>query len=245
MPGVGRRTRAIDGPHPLRGFGGRSNRKSGVFKASTITPGGTDEVQTVTLTGSPSGGSFTLTFRGATTGNIAYNAAASDVEDALEALSSIGNGDVRVTGSSGGPYTVTFVNDLGNQNVGQMTASGSGLTGGTTPGVEVATVTEGSADDAGRLIIRRGLILMEVSGDATKLQAWDGVSATTPVGVLAETYELIPPLSEDGRDDPDISYWSGPGCDFLAKNLIGFVGNESNFRTWVAAHGCVLTEGTL
>jgi hypothetical protein len=35
---------------------------------------GTNEVQTITVTGTPTGGSFTVTFAGATTSAIAYNA---------------------------------------------------------------------------------------------------------------------------------------------------------------------------
>jgi hypothetical protein len=239
MPGVGRRSRRISSPHPLRGFGGRSNRKSCSFDVSTVTPGGVDEVQTVTLTGSPGSGNFTLTFRGATTGNIAYNAASSAVEDALELLATIGNGNVRVTGSAGGPYTVTFINDLGKQGVDQMTANGGGLGGGTTPGVTVTTVTEGSDADAGRLFVRRGLIIM-LSG-TTKVKAWDGNSADDIIGVLAQDYEWI---SGEEQNDADLSYWGGPGCDFLAKNLIGY-GNGTHFKTWASTHGCVVTEGTI
>src|SRR5262245_62586459 len=36
-----------------------------------------NEVQTVTISGTPTGGTFTLTFRGATTSGIAHNSAAS------------------------------------------------------------------------------------------------------------------------------------------------------------------------
>lgn len=105
----------------------------------------TDEVQSVTITGSPTGGTFTLTFDGDTTSAINYNAAASTVQTALRALDSIDGANVTVTGSAGGPYTVTFVNELGAQNVAAMTASGAGLTGGTSPGVTIATVTAGYA----------------------------------------------------------------------------------------------------
>lgn len=97
------------------------------------------EVQTVTITGGPTGGSFTLTFQGETTAAIAYNATAAAVQTALRALDNIGAGQVGVTGSAGGPYTVTFT-DM--DNVTQMTATSS-LTGGTTPGVTVATTTQG------------------------------------------------------------------------------------------------------
>jgi hypothetical protein len=102
---------------------------------------GTAEVQTVTLTGVPTGGDFTLTLDGETTGDIVYNAAASAVEIALEALPGVGSGNVTVTGSAGGPYSVTFSIAMGN--VPQMTADGSGLTGGTAPNVTVVTATPG------------------------------------------------------------------------------------------------------
>jgi hypothetical protein len=101
----------------------------------------TAEVQTVTITGTPTGGTFTLSFNGQTTSGIAYNAAASAVQTALNGLSTIGANGVTVTGSAGGPYTVTFAN-AGNVNA--MTASGSGLTGGTSPAVSVTTATGGS-----------------------------------------------------------------------------------------------------
>lgn len=109
---------------------------------------GVDEVQLVTITGTPGGGSFTLTYAGQTTATIAYNAAASAVEDALEALSNIAPGDVVVTGSAGGPYTVTFGGTLDETDVAQMTANGAGLTGGTSPEVTVTTPTAGVTDNS-------------------------------------------------------------------------------------------------
>lgn len=100
------------------------------------------EVQSVTITGTPTGGTFVLSFNGETTAPIAYNATNTTVDSALEALDNVGVGNVSVSGSAGGPYTVTFVSGLGN--VPQMTADGSALTGGTAPAVAVATVTPGN-----------------------------------------------------------------------------------------------------
>lgn len=110
---------------------------------SLFSAAGTSEVQTVTITGSPTGGTFTLTYSGQTTSSIAYNAAASAVQSALTALSNIGSGNVAVTGSAGGPYTVTFQGSLAHTNVAQMTATGS-FTGGTSPAVTVSTGTGGA-----------------------------------------------------------------------------------------------------
>lgn len=109
---------------------------------SICTTPGTDEVQTVTVTAT--GGTFTLSFGGSTTAALAFNAAAATVRAALEALPSIGGGNVTVTGGPGGTaaYTVTFSDELGN--VEQMTANGAALTG-TAPSVTVATTTQGAA----------------------------------------------------------------------------------------------------
>lgn len=112
----------------------------------------TNEVQTVTITGTPTGGTFTLTFDGETTAGIAYNATASAVRSALEALSNITAGDVVVGGGPGPgtPFTVTFSGgDEAGTNVPQMTASGASLTGGTSPDVAVTTTTAGNATSDG------------------------------------------------------------------------------------------------
>jgi hypothetical protein len=112
------------------------------YIGTSIVADGANEVQTVTITGTPTGGTFTLTYDGATTAGIAYNATAAAVRSALIALSTIEEGNVTVTGSNGGPYSVTF---SGGNNVSQMTASGAGLTGGTSPAAGVATATGGGS----------------------------------------------------------------------------------------------------
>lgn len=107
--------------------------------ANVVADGpGTNEVQTVSVTGSPTGGTFTLTYGGQTTSGIAYNASPSAVASALNGLSSIPSGGVTVTGSAGS-YTVTFKN---GQNVPTLTATPS-LTGGSSPSVNVSTSTAG------------------------------------------------------------------------------------------------------
>ncbi|MEU1078154.1 MULTISPECIES: hypothetical protein [unclassified Streptomyces] len=107
----------------------------------------TNEVQTATITGAPTGGTFTLTFSGQTTAAIAYNATAAAVQAALEALSNVTPGDIVVTGNAGGPYTLTFGGQYLGDNVASVTATAS-LTGGTTPGVTMATSTAGGTATA-------------------------------------------------------------------------------------------------
>lgn len=97
-----------------------------------------DDVQTVSITGAPTGGTFTLTFGGNTTVGIAPNASAATVQADLVALASIGTGNVTVTGSAGGPWLVDFTGTLGYAAQTQMTTNFSGLTGGTSPQSHVA-----------------------------------------------------------------------------------------------------------
>jgi hypothetical protein len=108
-----------------------------------VADGKSNEIQTATITGTPTGGTFTLTYAGQTTSAIAYNATAATVRTALENLSTVGYGNVNVTGSAGGPYTVTFTGSLAGTNVAQMTATPS-LTGGTSPTVNIATSSAGA-----------------------------------------------------------------------------------------------------
>ncbi|MEU6979578.1 hypothetical protein [Streptomyces sp. NPDC046371] len=144
--------------------------KSGIPLAKNSTTGlwepyaaVTNEVQSVTVTGAPTGGTFTLTYSGQTTAAIAYNATAAAVQSALEALSNVNPGDIVVTGNAGGPYTLTFGGQYLGDNVAQLTATAS-LTGGTTPGVTVATTTGGgtpTASDGTQIF--RGFLFTEVS----------------------------------------------------------------------------------
>jgi len=98
------------------------------IEATDTTGGNGNEQQTVTLT-SASGGVFRLAFEGETSQPIAYNASSSTVETALEELNIVDN--VTVSGSAGGPWTVTFVGDHSGLNVSQMTGDAATLTNGT------------------------------------------------------------------------------------------------------------------
>ncbi|MFH8483607.1 hypothetical protein [Streptomyces sp. NPDC018055] len=115
------------------------------LQGAPVPAAGTNEVQTVTITGTPTGGTYTLTFSGQTTSGIAFNAAAAAVQSALVALSNIESGDVTCAGGPhpGTPVTVTFGGQYAGADVPQMTASAASLTGGTSPAVNVTTTTPG------------------------------------------------------------------------------------------------------
>lgn len=109
--------------------------------------GANDEIQNVAFTGGPEGGTFTLTYAGQTTAAIAYDASAADVQAALVALSNLDPGDVVVSDGSGGlPNGFVSVRFTDGLNQPEMTGSGTGLTGGSGPGVDVTTVQAGGVD---------------------------------------------------------------------------------------------------
>lgn len=117
-------------------------------QAVTLSSGGTSAVQQVAITGTPTGGTFTLTFGGHTTTAIPFNAIASAVQTPLQALSSIGTSGVTCTGGPlpGTPVVCAFAGPLAIQTVTLMTHTDS-LTGGSTPAVGVTTTTPGVAPD--------------------------------------------------------------------------------------------------
>lgn len=106
-----------------------------------LTAPSRNEIQTVSFTGAPTGGTFTLSFRGQTTSGIAYNANAAAVQSALEALSNIAPGDVTVTGGSGPSvaWKIEFTGTYAATDVGLLIGSGASLTGGSSPKVRVET----------------------------------------------------------------------------------------------------------
>jgi hypothetical protein len=109
---------------------------------------GNNEIQRIAISGGPAGGGLTVTFGGQTSASIAYNATADLIRQRLEAMSSIGAGNVKVTGGPLPNYEVyvEFVGDLGLANVAAMTTTDS-LTGGSSPASAVTTLVAGVAGD--------------------------------------------------------------------------------------------------
>lgn len=107
-----------------------------------------DTTQVVTLVGTPTGGTFVLS-SGGNSASLAYNAAASTVQTAVQAWGGIYAG-VTVSGSAGGPYTFTFPNQGANVAgaAAPFAVDQRGLTGGTaaTSQATVAATGAGGVD---------------------------------------------------------------------------------------------------
>jgi hypothetical protein len=101
---------------------------------------GTNEVQTLTITGTPTGGTYTITYGGFTV-TLNHNADATAIQTALRTNPLLAPDNVAVTGT--GPFTITFDKELGGMDVTQMVASGTGLTGGSSPAAAITTATPG------------------------------------------------------------------------------------------------------
>jgi hypothetical protein len=138
---------------------------------------GANDVQTVSMAGPPTAGTFNLQGVNPATGSawavngLAYNASSATIQAALRATN-LGTG-VTATGGPlpGTPVVITFSGTLGNLPIGLITTTGSALTGGTvavahttqgqTPGTFAAYVNGG----AGGLGTARGILQYDVATD--------------------------------------------------------------------------------
>ena len=102
---------------------------------------GVSEVQTLSRSEPPTSGTYTLTYRGQTTAEIAYNASASEIQSALEALLTFNPGDITVEGSANGladgDINFTFKDTLGD--VSMISVNGANLSPAGSAGVSETT----------------------------------------------------------------------------------------------------------
>lgn len=126
---------------PAFSFVSRSTSDPTKIKVYQGTGSNVNAIQTLTMTGGPAGGTFTLTYNGQTTAPIAYNASAAVVQAALVLLPNIGAGNVVCAGGAlpSTPVTCQFEVLLGNQPITLMSANYTALTGGTTPALTPTT----------------------------------------------------------------------------------------------------------
>jgi len=170
-----------------------------------------NDVQTMTLTGTPTGGTFTITVtpygNPLTTAALAYNATAAQIQAALVAI--LGTGNVTVTGTTGPgtAQTITFVGALKAMTIPPMTVSVAALTGGT-PAYTMVHTTPGVSPNgyivyAGTALVGLGFLEYDIVTDAAG-NVFLGSQASMPHGE-SQTYAPV--------------YISG---DFDTRDLTGF-----------------------
>src|SRR5262245_2365994 len=130
-----------------------------------VPAAGTAEVQTLTIGGTPTGGTFKLSFQGFTTAAITWSnvnaTLIAAIDSALEALPSVGTGNVTTaagTVTAGiGTITLTFAGALAARAVPTITVADNSMTG-TSPTVAVAETTPG-VDATARGAVRGALLI--------------------------------------------------------------------------------------
>lgn len=153
----------------------------------------TNEVQTLTVGGATSG-DFTLTYSGQTTGSIAYDAAASAVQTALEALSNIAVGDVVCAGGDldSADVTIEFRGNLAQTDVALITATDN-TSGGT--GADVSLTTAGAAPTDIEIVpmipLQFDLYIDDASGDLGTTQITDAFTVNWTSGNKYNLFEAL------------------------------------------------------
>jgi hypothetical protein len=171
-----------------------------LFNTATTPTNGVNETQLLTFSGTISGGTFILTFNNRQTGSIAWSATnatlVSNIDTALEALSSIGSGGVftavRSMTAGIGTITVTF---SGTKNakldvsemtrVSSLTGSGAALAIST---LTAGVTADGRNSNAGTLCVAQDSGLTFVNKGTPPNPSWvPSVFLATPTPTVTPT----------------------------------------------------------
>ena len=137
-----------------------------------------NEEQTISISGVPTGGTFTLTYNEEETAAIVYNASAANIATALSNLMYISSDDIECRGGAlpANPVIVKFKGDLGKKQINTLEIDISGLIGGSNLAGSVNETIKGYGDSvvaARRLdqayniiegaLLTRGLTTVQIS----------------------------------------------------------------------------------
>ena len=160
----------------------------GPYALAGVPGAGTSAVQTLTIGGTPTGGTFKLKYDGYVTSAIAWtdvdNTLIAAIDAALEALPNVGTGGVTVadgTLTSGiGTVTITFGGNLAKKVVPLITRDENSLTG-TDPTVIVEETTAGV--DASFRGASKGALVTDVTNGVLYINTGTALAPTwTKVG---------------------------------------------------------------
>jgi Calx-beta domain len=186
----------------------RNVAMDGYSQKSLTGSQGVNAVQSLTLGGGVAGGTFTLTFDGATTDPINFNASADEVGKALQALPTVGAGNVVVSADqnndpvNAGVLTIKFQNGLGDTAIVPISGDGGGLIG-VAPVVITDLTTQGvnrdiTSDQNALEIGFNAKVRVIVDGSSPNLVTGDLTPADFPGLTIASDHNTIRGLSIDG-----------------------------------------------
>ena len=138
-----------------------------------------DAIQTITISGTPTGGTFNV----AAGGNVytaAYNVSPATLQNAIQSWGGV-FAAVTVSGTAGSSYVVTFPAVTSNVApvAAPLQANGAGLTGGTNPKVSVAASGNGGVDST----------IRAVAGDWSQAAYGVGMDITFKVSTEANYFD--------------------------------------------------------
>lgn len=108
------------------------------------------DVQKITINNA-TGGTWRASFKGATTGDLAYNISGANLQTALRGLSTIDDDGVTVS-LSGTTYTITFASAMANVDQPDFEVDESTLTGEGNQGITHEHTTRGAVADAAQSV---------------------------------------------------------------------------------------------
>lgn len=142
--------------------------------------------------GYPSGGSVPWSFNGQTTSPLPFDVSPAALQTALQALSSVGSGNLLVGGVAGKYYTFTFAGALANSPQPEITADFSGLTPAST--VDVTTIVPGTVSPAVSAV---QLATLQVN-PITFADDWTPITNGWTGSLSARTVEIIEAFAAAG-----------------------------------------------
>lgn len=157
----------------------------------------TNELVRVTVTADA--GTADWTFGGQTATAVPFDATADELEAELEALSSVGEDNVNVTGGPGdatgsAPYYIEFVGDLASTNVGAVTVNAANLDLGAGSGTAVVVVVRSGA--AARIVATHDTTIV------TDPTGPDAVQIADPTDYPSANATELDPLAVHGEPTP-------------------------------------------